>query len=127
MHMAHLLASSMGGIRAAGDLVARMQLKKMRITEAKRYVADKLHVTPLDLSDPTLMRGLREELDIGTITGVPGVATGIAAKVRIAELLDIKINSVEQFKRKTGLHYRARAGGPGALQRVRAARLSREP
>ena len=104
MHMAHLLASSMGGIRAAGDLVARMQLKKMRITEAKRYVADKLHVTPLDLSDPTLMRGLREELDIGTITGVPGVAKGIAAKVRIAELLDIKINSVEQFKKKTGLH-----------------------
>ena len=103
MHMAHLLASSMGGIRAAGDLVARMQLKKMRITEAKRYVADKLHVTPLDLSDPTLMRGLREELDIGTITGVPGVAKGIAAKVRIAELLDIEINSVEQFKKKTGL------------------------
>src|SRR5450759_2628780 len=98
MHMAHLLASSMGGIRAAGDLVARMQLKKMRITEAKQYVA------PLDLSDPTLMRGLREERDIGTITGVPGVAKGIAAKVRIAELLDIENNSVEQFKKKTGLH-----------------------
>jgi dimethylamine--corrinoid protein Co-methyltransferase len=92
MHMAHLLASSMGGIRTTGDLVARMQLKKMRIHDAKRYVADKLHVTPLDLSDPTMMRLLRE-----------GVAKGIAAKVRIAELLDIKINSVEQFKRKTGL------------------------
>ena len=51
-----------------------MQLKKMRITEAKRYVADKLHVSPLDLSDPHLMRNLREELDIGVITGVPGVA-----------------------------------------------------
>jgi len=105
MHMAHLLASSMGGIRAAGDLVARMQLKKMRITEAKQYVADKLHVTPLDLSDPTLMRGLREELDIGVITGVPGIAKGLAAKARIAELLDIEINCVEQFKKKTGLHY----------------------
>ena len=80
-----------------------MQLLKMRNTEAKRYVADKLHVTPLDLSDPTMMRLLREELDIGTVTGVPGVAKGIAAKVRIAELLDIKINSVEQFKKKTGL------------------------
>ncbi len=105
MHMAHLLASSMGGIRAAGDLVARMQLKKMRITEAKQYVADKLHVTPLDLSDPTMMRQLREELDIGTITGVPGIAKGLAAKARISQLLDIEINSVEQFKRKTGLHY----------------------
>ena len=50
------------------------------------------------------MRLLREELDIGTVTGVPGVAKGMAAKVRIAELLDIKINSVEQFKKKTGLH-----------------------
>jgi dimethylamine--corrinoid protein Co-methyltransferase len=104
MHMAHLLASSMGGIRAAGDLVARMELLKMRIDDAKRYVADKLHVTTMDLSDPTLMRGLREELDIGVVTGVPGVAKGIAAKVRIAELLDIKINSVEVFKKKTGLH-----------------------
>ncbi len=76
----------MGGIRAAGDLVARMQLsKKMRIDEAKKYVADKLHVTPLDLSDPYTMRLLREELDIGTITGVPGVAKGIAAKARIAQ------------------------------------------
>ncbi len=103
MHMAHLLASSMGGIRAAGDLVARMELKKMRIGEAKKYVADKLHVSPLDLSDPTLMRQLREELDIGTVTGVPGVAKGIAAKVRIAELLDIEINCVNQFLKKTGL------------------------
>ncbi len=105
MHMAHLLASSMGGIRAAGDLVARMQLsRKMRITEAKQYVADKLHVTPYDLSDPTVMRQLREELDIGTITGVPGIAKGLAAKARISQLLDIPINSVEQFKNKTGLH-----------------------
>jgi dimethylamine--corrinoid protein Co-methyltransferase len=104
MHMAHLLASSMGGIRTTGDLVARMELKKMRINDAKKYVADKLHVSPLDLSDPTLMRNLREELDIGVVTGVPGVAKGLAAKARIAELLDIKINSVEQFKKKTGLH-----------------------
>ena len=104
MHMAHLLASSMGGIRTTGDLVARMELKKMRINDAKRYVADKLHVTPLDLSDPLVMRNLREELDIGVVTGVPGVAKGIAAKVRIAELLDIEINSVEQFKKRTGLH-----------------------
>jgi dimethylamine--corrinoid protein Co-methyltransferase len=104
MHMAHLLASSMGGIRAAGDLVARMELKKMRITEAKKYLADKLHVSPLELSDPYVMRNLREELDIGVVTGVPGVAKGMAAKIRIAELLDIEINAVEQFKKKTGLH-----------------------
>lgn len=101
--MAHSLASSMGGIKAAGDLVARMQLKKMRLHEAKEYVAAKLHVSTLDLSDSTLMRSLREELDIGVITGVPGIAKGLEAKARIAELLDIKINSVERLKRKTGL------------------------
>ena len=83
-----------------------MQLsKKMRVDEAKKYVADKLHVTPLDLSDPHAMRLLREELDIGTITGVPGVAKGLAAKANISKLLDIPINSVEVFKKKTGLHY----------------------
>ena len=104
MHMAHLLASSMGGIRAAGDLVARMQLsKKMRINEAKQYVADKLHVSPLDLSDPTVMRLLREELDIGVVTAVPGIAKGMAAKVRIAELLGIEIASVERFRALAGL------------------------
>ena len=36
---------------------------------------------------------------------MPGVAKGIAAKARISQLLDIPINSVEQFKNKTGLHY----------------------
>jgi len=100
MHMAHLLASSMGGIRAAGDLVARMELKKMRITEAKKYVADKLHVSPLDLSDPLVMRNLREELDIGCVEAIPGMAKGLAAKARIADLLDIKIAAVEKLKGK---------------------------
>lgn len=103
MGMAHALASSIGGIKTAGDLVARMQLKKMRLPEAKAYVADKLGVSVFDLSDSTLMRTLREELDIGTVTAVPGVAKGLEAKARIAELLDIRINCVERLKRKTGL------------------------
>jgi len=102
MGMAHALASSIGGIKTAGDLVARMQLKKMRLGEAKAYVADKLGVSVFDLSDSTLMRTLREELDIGTVTAVPGVAKGLEAKARIAELLDIKINCVERLKRKIG-------------------------
>ena len=54
----------MGGIRTTGDLVARMQLtRKMRLPQAKRYVADKLGVSVRDLTDSTLMRRLREELD----------------------------------------------------------------
>jgi len=102
MGMAHALASSMGGIKTAGDLVARMQLKKMRLLEAKRYVADKLGVSIRDLSDSTIMRTLREDLDIGVVTAMPGVAKGLEAKARIAELLDITINSVERLKEKTG-------------------------
>ena len=101
MSMAQAMASSMGGIRTAGDLVARMQLKKMRLPEAKRYVADKLGVSALDLSDSTLMRTVREELDIGVVTGTPGIAKGLKAKARIAQLLDIPVNSVEQFAVKT--------------------------
>jgi dimethylamine--corrinoid protein Co-methyltransferase len=101
MSMAQAMASSMGGIRTAGDLVARMQLKKMRLTEAKRYVADKLGVSVLDLSDSTLMRTVREELDIGVVTGTPGLAKGLAAKARIEALLDVRVNSVEALRRKT--------------------------
>jgi len=95
--MAQALASSMGGIRTAGDLVARMQLRKMRLGEAKEYVADRLGVSVLDLSDSTVMRTVRENLDIGVVTGVPGIAKGLQAKVRIAELLGIRINSVERL------------------------------
>ena len=101
MPIAHSVAAGMGGIRTAGDLVARMQMvRKMRIHEAKAYVAKKLKVSPADLSDVHVMREVREELDIGIITSVPGCAKGIEAKARIAELLDIEINSVTRLKNK---------------------------
>jgi dimethylamine---corrinoid protein Co-methyltransferase len=104
MSISHALASSMGGIRTAGDLVARMQLaKKMRLDEAKKYVADKLGISAYDLCDSTVMRRLREELDIGVITAVAGAAKGLEAKARIADLLGVRINSVERLKRKMGL------------------------
>ena len=103
MSLAHALASSMGGIRTTGDLVARMQMaRKMRLPEAKQYVAQKLGISVTDLSDSTVMRGIREELDIGVITAVPGSARGLEAKARIADLLGVKINSVERLKRKMG-------------------------
>lgn len=90
----------MGGIKTAGDLVARMQLHKMRLTEAKAYVAEKLGVSVFDLTDSTIMRTVREELDIGVVTAVPGIAKGLEAKARIADLLGIRINSVERLKGK---------------------------
>ena len=98
MSIGHALASGMGGIRTAGDLVARMQLrKKMRLAEAKAYVADRLKVGITDLSDSTLMRALREELGIGVITAVPGAPKGIEAKVRIARLLDVDIPCLKRL------------------------------
>jgi len=89
----------MGGIRTSGDLVAWMQMtRRMKIHEAKAYVAKKLNVDILDLTDEEVMRPLREELGIGTVTSVAGSPKGIRAKLKIAELLDISIRSVDLFK-----------------------------
>ncbi len=106
MAIVHSQASGMGGIRTAGDLVSRMQLaKSMKLDEAKRYVAEKLGVSLLDLTDEVVMRERREELDIGTIfMGYGAVSRGIEAKANISKLLDIEINCVEKFSKKTGMY-----------------------
>ena len=104
MVIAHIMSSGMGGIRTAGDLVAWMQMtQKMKIAEAKEYVAGKLGIEPLELSNEEMMREIREDLDIGTIIAIPGGAKGIAAKCRIAELLNITIHSVDLFRAKIDL------------------------
>ncbi len=97
-------AAGMGGIRTAGDLVARMQLsRKMRLNEAKKYVADKLKVSVEDLVDEVVMNELRQELDISTVyAGMGEMSRGIESKFKIAKLLDLEINSVQRFLRKTG-------------------------
>jgi len=93
------MASGMGGIRTAGDLVAWMQItRRMKLHEAKKYVANKLGVDMLDLTNEEVMRRLREDLGIGIITSVAGSPKGIRAKIKIAELLEIPINSVTLFK-----------------------------
>ena len=98
----------MGGMRAAGDLVARMQMtRRMRLGEAKRYVADKLGVTPRDLSDPVAMEAVRIEKGLGTMpftsTVRPDDAGRSGAKYTSAGLLDIPINCVERFKARARL------------------------
>jgi len=94
----------MGGIRSAGDLVLRMQLaKSMRLMEAKKHVAEILGVNTDDLADCSVMREIRETLDIGYPMPSDGAAKGIEAKFRISEVLGIKINSVERFKQKAGI------------------------
>ena len=91
----------MGGMRTAGDLVAWMQMtRKMKIAEAKQYVAEKLGLTIIDLTNEELMRQVREDQDIGVITAIPGGPKGITAKYKVAELLEISINSVNLFKSK---------------------------
>jgi len=106
---AHANAAGMGGMRTAGDLVARLQMTRgMRLAEAKRYVADRLHVAPVDLSDPLVMHEVRGELGLGRIpyggSGVsPALPLAMEAKFRIAELLDVPINCVERFRTSAGL------------------------
>jgi len=46
------------------------------------------------------MKEVRENLDLGSIMAVPGCAKGIEAKARIAQLLDIEINSVTRLTNK---------------------------
>ena len=101
MAVSHAIASGMGGMRAAGDLVARMQMtRSMKINDAKKYVADKLKVSVSDLTDPVIMTEVREDLDIGSISPLPGCAKGIETKLRIAEVLDIDINCIRRLKNK---------------------------
>jgi dimethylamine--corrinoid protein Co-methyltransferase len=108
MDVTHALAAGMGGIRTAGDLVARMQMSRgMRLKEAKQYVADKLGCTVRDLSDSYAMEQIRGEKGLGRILDHsnlhPGEPNAMMAKFRIAELLGIRINSVEVFKDLAGL------------------------
>jgi len=96
----------MGGARTAGDMVMRMQIsKKMRIKEAKQYVADKLGLSTLEICDVITMSEIREDRGFGLIHIEPCAESniGMEAKFRIAEALGIKINSVERFKERAGL------------------------
>ena len=72
--------------------------RRMKIHEAKAYVAKKLNVDLLDLTDEEVMRPLREDLGIGIVTSVAGSPKGIRAKMKIADLLDISIRSVDLFR-----------------------------
>ena len=108
MDVTHALAAGMGGIRTAGDLVARMQMSRgMRLKEAKEYVAGRLGCTVRDLSDSYAMEQIRGEKGLGRILDHsnlhPGEPNAMTAKFRIAELLGLRINSVEKFKDLAGL------------------------
>jgi len=92
----------MGGLRTAGDLVARAQMsKKLKITDAKSYVTRKLGIDLETLTDECAMKELREKFDIGGALSSVGYAKGMAAKARIATLCDFEIGCVKRFLEKT--------------------------
>jgi dimethylamine--corrinoid protein Co-methyltransferase len=108
MACTHALASGMGGMRTAGDLVGRMQMTRgMRLKQAKAHVAGKLGCAVADLADPIAMHDLRRDFGLGRITvqelTYPGHAGAMEAKFRIAEVLDVPINSVDRFAAHAGL------------------------
>ncbi len=104
MAITHAVASGMGGMRAAGDLVARMQIARgMKIDQAKKHVADKLEVSVTDLTDPIIMNDVREDLNLGLLHPHGGSHRCMEAKFNIATLLDIDINCVNRFKQKASL------------------------
>jgi dimethylamine--corrinoid protein Co-methyltransferase len=108
MAATHALASGMGGMRAAGDLVARMEMGRgMRLTEAKAYVAEKLGVSPFDLSDPAAMHERRGELGLGRFfeaeSPQPFDVGPMEAKANIGELLEIRINPRAQRAKRRPL------------------------
>ncbi|MCP4449833.1 MAG: [dimethylamine--corrinoid protein] Co-methyltransferase, partial [Planctomycetes bacterium] len=52
----------------------------------------------IDLTNEEVMRDIREDLKIGTVTSIAGGPKGILAKKKVAELLDIPIRSVDLFR-----------------------------
>ncbi len=121
MACSHALAAGMGGMRTAGDLVARMQMTRgMRLEQAKTYVAERLGVSVLDLCDPLVMHDVRRELGLGLIPvqelTYPSEPGSIEAKFHIAEVLDVPINCVRQFKNRVAPRSRARQVGATATR-----------
>jgi len=72
--------------------------RKMKIHDAKAYVANKLGIEMIELTNEEVVRDIRKDLKIGTVTSIAGNPKGIRAKKKIADLLDINIRSVDLFK-----------------------------
>lgn len=96
MALTHSMAAGMNGVRAAGDLVARMQITQgMKTSAGKKYVAEKLGIGIRDLTDEAVMDEVRRDLNLGLVSLLPGYAKGIEAKANIAEVLGIGINCLK--------------------------------
>ena len=84
--------------------MARVQMsKKLRINDAKKYVADKLKIGVDELSDPIIMSEIRADLGFGIMMPLGGTPKGLECKFNIARVLDLDINCLNRFKQKAGL------------------------
>lgn len=91
-------------MRTTGDLVGRLQLdKKMRINDAKKYVADKLKIGIDELNDPVILSEVRTDLGFGIMMPLGNTPKGLECKFNIARVLDLDINCLNRFKRMAGL------------------------
>ena len=76
-----------------------MQLtRRMKINQAKAYVAQKLDIGVRDLTNETIMAKKREALGLSSVIPDHVEYAGIAAKTKISRLLDIPIRSVELYR-----------------------------
>src|SRR5665647_1901957 len=112
MPVAHAVASGMNGLRAAGDLVARLEMTRgMKLAEAKKYVADKLGTSIADLADPLVMHEVRGELRLGRVfeteTTYPNDPSPQEAKLNIAARLDLPLNGLARLRAVSYTHLRA--------------------
>jgi len=103
MSITHTCAAGMGGLRATGDLVARLQMAKgMRLAEAKREVAAALGVGVRDLSDNQAMHELRGERRLGRIYEAEVSyfrdPSPLEAKLNIEKALGLELNGVRALR-----------------------------
>jgi dimethylamine---corrinoid protein Co-methyltransferase len=118
MPIAHTCAAGMGGMRAAGDLVARLQMAKgMRLAEAKRALADALGVSIRDLSDNQIMHEVRGELRLGRVIEAEVDSSRdpspLEAKLNIETLLGLELSGLRGLRARVG-----QPGGAGARPAV---------
>jgi hypothetical protein len=88
-----------------------MQMTRgMRLPAAKAHVAERLGVSPADLSDPVVMHEIRETLGLGRITTFeishPSQPVAIESKFNVAEVLDVPVNSVRRFEARASASVR---------------------
>ena len=69
-------------------------------------MADRLGVSVPDLTDPIIMREVREDLNLGLLHPHAGSPKCMEAKFNIARLLDIDINCVQRFKEKVSIYHK---------------------